>query len=204
MLPLSMKSLFLYLSPFNFIFGEYGAGVQYYLNHDWALDFSPAYIYEYDGSPEDILLNDIFNTDKIFYQGPSLRAGLVRLYPSGVNPLRTDYNEIELVCRYLWYNNVDFIDEPDTGKVFNISEKMQVAGLSYLAGYEIVNKNSFRLDGFAGFGLQVRFRQRTINSYGYNYNSSEFMLDEEQKLTRLVPMLNAGLRIGIKTRGGNE
>jgi hypothetical protein len=78
---------------------------------------------------------------------------------------------------------------------------MNVIGLSYLAGYEIVNTNTFRLNGFVGFGLQARFRNRHINSYGYNFQSDMYVLNDNQQLIMLVPMLNAGIQIGIKTGG---
>jgi hypothetical protein len=61
-----------------------------------------------------------------------------------------------------------------------------------------VNRNSFKLDGYVGFGLQVRFQNITVNSYGYNYESDMYMLNDNDNATRLVPMLNAGMRIGLK------
>ncbi|MFN0276961.1 MAG: hypothetical protein ACKVPJ_14525, partial [Chitinophagales bacterium] len=148
MLPLALKKLFIYLSPINYFFGEYNVGGQYLISDHWALDVNVAYIYEYEGSPADQMYNELFNVDKILYQGPSLRVGAVSLFPSEVNPLRTDFNELELMYRYLWYSNIDFIDDPDTGKVFNMSETMNVIGASWIAGYELLNSNSFKFDGF--------------------------------------------------------
>lgn len=168
------------------------------ISDHWALDVNVAYIYEYEGSPADQMYNELFNVDKILYQGPSLRVGAVSLFPSEVNPLRTDFNELELMYRYLWYSNIDFIDDPDTGKVFNMSETMNVIGASWIAGYELLNSNSFKFDGFVGFGLQVRFRNLTLNSYGFNFDSGMYELNDIENGTRLVPMLNAGVRIGLK------
>ncbi|MBC8047583.1 MAG: hypothetical protein H7Y00_12360 [Fimbriimonadaceae bacterium] len=169
------------------------------LNSDWVFDVNAAYIYEYEGSPADQFYTDVLNIDKILYQGPSLRVGAISLYPSGINPLRTDYNELELLYRYLWYTEVDFIDDPDSGKVFNISENMHVAGLSWIAGYEFVKSNNFKLDCYLGFGIQMRFSDITVNSYGYDFDSDMYVLNDHNNATRLVPMLNAGVHIGVFT-----
>lgn len=203
MLPLALKKLFIYLSPLNYFFGEYNMGGQYLLNESWALDVNVAYIYEQEGSPADLLYNNLFNVDKVLYQGPSLRLGAVSMFSSDVNPLRTDFSELELMYRYLWYTDVDFLDDPDTGKVFNISETMNVVALSWIAGYELMNKNNFKLDGYVGFGLQTRFRNITVNSYGYNYDSNMYALNDHDVAIRVVPMLNAGLRIGFHMLGRN-
>jgi hypothetical protein len=198
MLPFALKKLFLYISPLNYVFGEYNAGAEYILNERWALDVNAAYIYEQEGGIVDRIYQDVFNSNKLLYQGPSIRIGAISFYENGVNPFRTDYNEVELLYRYLWYTNVDFTDDADTGKVFNISETMHVTGLSWMAGYELADNNNFHLDGYVGFGLQMRFRNIHINSYGFNFNSDEFLLNDTQHATRLVPMLNAGIRIGLK------
>ncbi|MBC8172354.1 MAG: hypothetical protein H7X71_00490 [Chitinophagales bacterium] len=198
MLPAVVKSLFIYIVPLNYFFGEYNVGLHYLIKEQWAADFNTGYIYQYEGSPADQLYNDVFNFDKINYQGPFLRAGIVSLYHSGINPLRTDYYEFELLYRYLFYHNVDFADESEPGKVFNMSETTNAVGLSWIAGYILINGEHFQLDAFGGFGLQFQFREITINSYGYDFQSDQILLNDRHHATRYLPMLNAGLRIGFK------
>lgn len=196
--------LFIYLLPFNFLFGEYNAGIEYRAWQSWSLDVNAGYINPIQGSQIDTWYQDIFNENKFYYQGAVLRISMLSLYPRGVNPFRTDYNQIMLSCRLVGYDHLDFVDDPDTGKVFNLSEHMQAIGLSWIAGYNLINTHIFKVNAFIGFGLQGRFRTITTNSYGYNFNSSMYPLAEKDHVFQVAPLVHIGLKAGFSLHENQE
>ena len=200
--PLLYKKFFLFVIPLSYVFGEYNAGFQYRFSQNWAADASVAYVDDIQNSVVSNIYVDVFNSNRFYYHGLAFRAGIISLYPRGINPFKTDYNKLELSYKMLRYDNLDFVDNADSGKVFNISEKMNGCGLSWIIGYDIFERDMIKLDGFLGFGLQFRFRDILVNSYGYDFQSDMFPLDDEEHSFGVVPLLNVGVRIGLKT--GNK
>jgi len=192
------KKLFIYLIPLNFLFGDYNAGFQIRYPDDWAIDVNVGYVDDIQGTTVANIYEDVFKSQKFYYHGPFIKTSFVSLYSRGFNPFRTDFNQIEASYKLLSYEDLDFFDPIDTGKVFNKSETMHAFGLSWMAGYNIVNGQTFQLDGFVGFGLQMRFSNILVNSYGENYQSDQFVLNERDRSEHLVPLFNAGFKIGLK------
>ena len=75
---------------------------------------------------------------------------------------------------------------------------MHAISLSWKAGYNIIPRDIFEINGFLGFGLQVRFKDTLVNSYGYNYHSDQFNLYDRTTSTQVVPLFHLGLKIGFK------
>ncbi len=193
------KKLLIYLIPFNYLFGDYNVGIEYRYPGDWAIDLNMGYIDDIHGTPLAGLYEDLFQSEKFYYHGPFIKASFVTLYSRGFNPFRTDYNQIEFSYKLLSYEGIDFYDPIDTaGKVYNKSEILQAIGLSWMAGYNIINGETFHLDGFLGFGLQIRFSNILYNSYGYNNHSDQFYMGDYEKSNIIVPLFQAGLKIGIR------
>ncbi len=193
------KKLFLYLIPFNFLVGEFGAGAQYRFNYEWAADLHAGYTADIEGTFTGNIYEGIFKSGNFYYSGPFVKVSVLSVIPRGPNPLRTDYNQLEVAYRYLSYDNLDFTDQDDPDKVFNLSEDMQAISLSWKAGYNIIPRDVFELNGFIGFGLQVRMKTTYVNSYGYFYQSDQFPVGDITRSTQLVPLFHAGIKIGYKT-----
>lgn len=193
------KKLLIYFIPLNYLFGEYNVGAQYQFPNDWAINMNVGYVDDIQGTYVANVYEDIFKSEKFYYHGPFVKASFVSMYARGFNPFKTDYNQFELSYKLLSYQGLDFYDPVDTtGKVFNKSEILQAIGLSWSAGYDIINANTFYLDGFIGFGLQIRFSNILYNSYGYNNNSDQFYLGDYEKSNQLVPLFQGGVRVGLK------
>ncbi len=193
------KQLFIYLIPFNFLIGEYGVGMQYRYTDDWAVDVTLGYVADIENSFTSSVYQDILKTGTFYYSGPFIKASLLSVVPRGSNPLRTDYNQVEVGYRLLGYKNLDFEDESDPGKLFNLTERMQAVSLSWKAGYNIIPRSNFEMNGFLGFGMQLRFKNTLVNSYGYYYNSDLFVVNDQIRSTQVVPLFHAGIKIGLKT-----
>lgn len=197
---LLFKQLFVYLLPFNFLVGEYSLGMQYRFHEEWAADLTFGYQDAIEGSPQAELYQDVMRQGVFYYSGPVAKLSVLSLVPRGPNPLKTDYNQLELGYRYLGYDSLDFMDEQEAGKMFNISERMHAVNVSWKAGYIIIPREVFEMNGFVGFGLQMRFKETTVNSYGYNFDSQQFDKNETTDALQFVPMFHAGVKIGLKTR----
>jgi hypothetical protein len=203
------KKLLIYLIPFNYLFGDYNMGLQYRYSDAWAIDVNVGYIDDIHGTSIAGIYEDLFKSEKFYYHGPFIKTSFVSLFARGFNPFRTDYNQIEMSYKLLSYDGLDFYDPLDTtGKVFNKSEILQAIGFSWIAGYNIVNGETFHLDGFLGFGLQFRFSNILYNSYGYNNNSDQYYLGDYERSMQLVPLLHAGVKVGLwmlpaKPNGGS-
>ncbi len=192
------KKLFIYLIPFNFLIGEYNAGIQYRFADEWAADINLGYTANIENSITSSVYENIFKSGTFYYSGPFIKTSLLSVVPSGSNPLRTDYNQIEFGYRILGYDSLDFEDETEKGKLFNITERMQAVNLSWKIGYNILPREVFEINGFVGFGIQVRFKNTTVNSYGYNFHSDMFSLGTQTESIQTVPLFHAGIKIGLK------
>lgn len=195
---LLFKQLFIYLLPFNLLVGEYGLSIQYRFNQEWAADLTLGYQDAIEGSPQAEFYQDVMRQGVFYYSGPVAKVSVLSLVPRGPNPLKTDYNQMELGYRYLGYDSLEFMDEQEPGKVFNISERMHAVNLSWKAGYTIIPREVFEVNGFVGFGLQLRFKETTVNSYGYNFDSHQFNKNETTSAAQFAPLLHAGVKIGFK------
>ncbi|HMZ90410.1 MAG TPA: hypothetical protein PLL28_10100 [Chitinophagales bacterium] len=193
------KQLFVYLIPFNVLIGEYNLGMQYRIGEEWAVDLNLGYVDDTEGALTAELYQDILQSGVFYYHGPLVKVSALSLVPRGPNPLKTDYNQLEFACRFLRYDNLDFEDENEPGKLFNISEQMKAVSLSWKAGYIIVPRNTFEMNGFVGFGIQTRFKNTIVNSYGTNYQSNVFILNDVSSSIQFVPLFHAGIKIGLKT-----
>lgn len=193
------KQLFVYLIPFNVLIGEYNLGMQYRVGEEWAVDLNLGYVSDIEGSLTAELYQDVMQSGVFYYHGPLVKVSAISLVPRGPNPLKTDYNQMEMAFRFLRYDNLDFEDENEPGKVFNISESMKAVSLSWKAGYNIIPRNTFEMNGFVGFGIQLRFKDAIVNSYGYDYHSDQFILNDVARSTQFVPLFHAGIKIGLKT-----
>ncbi len=193
------KKLFLYLLPFNFLVGEYNLGMQYRFNEEWAFDINGGYVRNIEGTVTANLYENLLSAGTFYYQGPVAKVSIISVLPRGPNPLRTDYNQIEVAYRYLSYENLDFEDESEKGKLFNISENMQAISLSWKVGYNLIPRDIFEVNAFVGFGMQLRFKDTFVNSYGYNYHSDQFNLYTRTSSTQAVPLLHLGIKVGLKT-----
>lgn len=193
------KQLFIYLLPFNFLIGEYNLGFQYRYSGDWALDVNIGYLDDIEGSISTNFYEDVFKTGFFYYNGPFVKTSLLSVIPRGPNPLRTDYNQVELGFRWLGYDSLDFEDETEPGKLFNITEKMQAINLSWKAGYNIYSRPNMEINGFIGFGIQARFKNTMVNSYGYNYVSDQFTVNDQVRSTQLAPLFHVGIKVGLQT-----
>lgn len=193
------KKLFIYLIPFNFLIGEYNAGVQYRFADEWAADINLGYTANIENSITSSIYENIFKSGTFYYSGPFIKTSLLSVVPRGSNPLRTDYNQIELGYRILGYDSLDFEDETEKGKLFNITERMQAVNLSWKIGYNILPREVFEINGFVGFGIQVRFKNTTVNSYGYNYHSDMFLVNDITESMQTTPLFHAGIKVGLKT-----
>lgn len=201
---LLFKQLFVYLLPLNVLLGEYDLGFQYRFSETWAADITVGYQTDIEGTFTAETYRDIFRQGTFYYSGPVARASLIRMVPRGINPLKTDYNQLELGYRYLSYDSLDFMDEEEPGKVFNISENMHAVNLSWKAGYNLVPRQVFEMNGFVGFGLQMRFKETTVNSYGYDFNSHQFPKEDTTNALQFVPLFHAGIKIGLKNKLSNQ
>ena len=197
---LLFKQLFVYLLPFNIFLGEFDMGFQYRFSEAWAADLTVGYQTNIEGTFTAELYRDIFRQGNFYYSGPVARVSLISLVPRGVNPLKTDYNQLELGYRYLGYDSLDFMDEEEPGKVFNISENTHAVNVSWKAGYILVPRAIFEINGFVGFGLQMRFKETTVNSYGYDYDSHQFPKNETTQAVQFLPLFHTGIKIGLKNR----
>lgn len=198
------KKLLIYCIPLNFLIGDYNVGVQYRFPYEWGIDVNVGYRDAIQGNMVANLYEDVFSFDKFYYQGPFIKASFVSLYARGFNPFRTDYTQVEMSYKLLSYQELDFFDPIDTtGKVFNQSEILQAIGLTWVAGYNIVNGSTFHMDGFVGFGLQMRYSNILYNSYGYYNNSDQYYLGDYEKSKHLVPLFQAGIKLGIQMFEGN-
>lgn len=193
------KKLFLYLIPFNFLIGEYNVGAQYRFTDEWAFDINAGYVANIEGSWMSNTYESILKSGTFYYSGPFIKFSMLSVIPRGPNPLRTDYNQLELSYRFLSYDNLDFADESDPDKVFNISENMNAISLSWKAGYNIIPRDVFEMNCFVGFGLQLRLKTTTVNSYGYFYQSDQFPVNNTTNATQIVPLFHLGLKVGYKT-----
>ena len=90
-------------------------------------------------------------------------------------------------------------DKTEKGKLFNISEDMQAISLSWKAGYNIIPREVFEINAFVGFGIQMRFKNTTVNSYGYNYHSDMFLVNDITESMQTTPLFHAGIKVGLKT-----
>ncbi len=192
------KKLFIYLIPFNFLVGEYNAGMQFRFTDEWAFDINAGFVDAIEGSFTANTYERLLKSGVFYYSGPFAKFSMISVIPRGPNPLRTDYNQLEVSYRYLSYHDLDFEDESEIGKVFNITEYMHAIGLSWKAGYNIVPREVFEINGFVGFGIQLRFKNTLVNSYGYDYQSDQFPLDDNSTSTQIVPLFHAGLKVGFK------
>ena len=192
------KKLFIYLLPFNFIVGEYNVGMQFRFTDEWAFDINAGFVDNIEGSLTANIYENVLKTGVFYYSGPVVKFSMLSVVPRGPNPLRTDYNQMEVSYRYLSYHDLDFEDESEVGKVFNITEYMHAIGLSWKAGYNIIPRNIFETNVFIGFGLQIRFKNTLVNSYGYDYQSDQYIVDDKSNSTQLVPLFHTGIKIGLK------
>lgn len=197
---LLFKQLFVYLIPLNILVGEYNLGFQYRLNEEWAADMTIGYQDAIEGSYVANVYQDLLRQGAFYYSGPVVKFSVVSLVPRGLNPLKTDYNQLELGIRFLSYDSLDFNAEAPPDLTFNISEKMQAVNLSWKAGYNLVPRAVFEVNTFVGFGLQMRFIEKTVNSQGYNYNSHEYDVNEVTNSLQFAPLFHAGIKVGIKNR----
>ncbi|MFI5172383.1 MAG: hypothetical protein ACHQFW_08330, partial [Chitinophagales bacterium] len=172
--------------------------MQYRFSDEWAFDINAGYVDDIEGSFTSINYEKLFKSGVFYYKGPFVKFSMLSVIPRGPNPLRTDYNQLEVSYKYLTYEDLDFEDENEAGKLFNISEKMHAIGLSWKAGYNIIPRDIFEVNGFVGFGIQLRFKSTLVNSYGYNYQSDQFPLDDESTSTQIVPLFHTGIKIGFK------
>lgn len=193
------KKLFLYLIPFNFLIGEYNFGMQYRFTDEWAVDINTGYIGNIEGTYTSTVYENIFNSGIFYYSGPFVKTSILAVVPRGTNPLRTDYNQVEIAYRMLGYDKLDFEDKTEKGKLFNISEDMQAVSLSWKAGYNLIPREVFEINAFVGFGIQMRFKNTTVNSYGYNYHSDMFVVNDNSESMQTTPLFHAGIKIGFKT-----
>jgi hypothetical protein len=194
------KQLFIYLLPLNFLVGDVNLGFQYRFAEEWAADLNVGYTMDIEGSFSSNIYEEVFKGGTFYYSGPFVKASLISLIPRGPNPLRTDYNQIEVGYRMLSYDSLDFEDQIEPGKLFNISEDMKAVNLSWKAGYNILPRAVFEINGFVGFGIQMRFKNTWVNSYGYNYISNEFIVNDQTKSMQTVPLFHVGVKIGLKNR----
>jgi len=192
------KKLFIYLLPFNFLVGEYNLGLQYRFNEEWAFDINAGYINDIEGTFTAETYENLLNAGIFYYYGPFAKFSMLSVIPRGPNPLKTDYNQMEVAYKFLSFDELDFEDESEQGKLFNITESMHAISLSWKVGYNIIPRDIFELNGFLGFGLQVRFKNTLVNSYGYNYHSDQFNLFDRTTSTQVVPLFHLGLKIGFK------
>ena len=179
------KKLFLYLIPFNFLIGEYNFGMQYRFTDEWAVDINTGYIGNIEGTYTSTVYENIFNSGTFYYSGPFIKTSILAI--------------VEIAYRMLGYDELDFEDKTEKGKLFNISEDMQAISLSWKAGYNIIPREVFEINAFVGFGIQMRFKNTTVNSYGYNYHSDMFVVNDITESMQTTPLFHAGIKVGLKT-----
>ncbi|MEZ5013681.1 MAG: hypothetical protein R2794_05265 [Chitinophagales bacterium] len=192
------KQLFFYIIPLNFLVGEYNGGLEYRFSDGWATGINAGYVVSLEGTDLSAFYEEVFPGAAFYYQGPFVKVSILSVLPYGPNPLRTNYNQLEFSARFLHYNDLDFEDEEEPGKVFNISENVKALGLSWKAGYTIYDGNITNMSAFIGFGLQLRMKETFVNSYGYDYNSHQFIIDDRSTSAKLIPLFHIGLKTGLK------
>lgn len=173
-------------------------GLQYRFNDDWAADVNFGYVDDIEGSFTADTYEGLLKTGIFYYSGPFIKGSILSVIPRGPNPLKTDYNQVEVGYKVLGYKNLDFEDESDPGKLFNITERMQAVNLSWKAGYNIIPRAIFQMNGFVGFGIQMRFKNTVVNSYGYDYVSDQFIVNDQSRSTQFVPLFHIGLKVGFQ------
>ena len=45
----------------------------------------------------------------------------------------------------------------------------------------------------------MRFKNTTVNSYGYNYHSDMFLVNDITESMQTTPLFHAGIKVGLKT-----
>jgi hypothetical protein len=147
-----------------------------------------------------VLANGQYLWPGMVYKGTALRAYWKYFYNK--NKPSTFFC-VQAECKYLWYNNTSFVDDPggeDIDVNYTMDEKATALGIDALFGHEYAPYKIMHIDLFYGIGYHIKFREFTVVTSTNQY-SGGYMPLGSYKGTVSYPAPIAGVKIGFNIFG---